>query len=77
MIRFSTNRDEVVADRTSSVSWSEDNGLTWSTPNSIDPKGDLYAETMLRRKDGDALLLPLPRHDVSFVLRPTSDTARC
>ena len=55
---FSTNRDEVVADRTSSVSWSDDNGLTWSTPNSIDPKGDLYAETMLRRKDGDALLLP-------------------
>jgi len=55
---FSTNRDEVVADRTSSVSWSDDNGLTWSPPNSIDPKGDLYAETMLRRKDGDELLLP-------------------
>lgn len=55
---FSTNRDEVVADRTSSVSWSDDNGLTWSTPSSIDPKGDLYAETMLRRKDGDELLLP-------------------
>lgn len=55
---FSTNRDEVVADRTSSVSWSDDNGLTWSLPDSIDPKGDLYAETMLRRKDGDELLLP-------------------
>jgi hypothetical protein len=55
---FSTNRDEVVADRTSSVSWSDDNGLTWSTPHSIDPKGDLYAETMLRLKNGNALLLP-------------------
>jgi len=55
---FSTNRDEVVADRTSSVSWSDDNGLTWSSPNSIDPKGDLYAETMLRLKNGDGLLLP-------------------
>jgi hypothetical protein len=55
---FSTNRDEVVADRTSSVSWSDDHGLTWSTPVSIDPKGDLYAETMLRLKNGNALLLP-------------------
>jgi hypothetical protein len=24
----------------------------------IDPKGDLYAETMLRLKNGDSLLLP-------------------
>ena len=55
---FSTNRDEVVADRTSSVSWSDDNGLTWSPPSSIDPKGDLYAETMLRLENGDGLLLP-------------------
>ncbi len=55
---FSTNRDEVVPDRTSSVSWSDDGGLTWSTPGSIDSKGDLYAETMLHQMNGDALLLP-------------------
>ena len=55
---FSTNLDAVVADRTSSVSWSADDGLTWSEPNSIMPKGDLYAETMLRLKNGDELLLP-------------------
>jgi len=55
---FSTNRDEIVANRTSSVSWSADNGLTWSTPSSIDPQGDLYSETMLRLKNGDEILLP-------------------
>ena len=55
---FSANLDAVVADRTSSVSWSADGGLTWSAPCSIMPKGDLYAETMLRLKNGDELLLP-------------------
>ena len=55
---FSTNLDAIVADRTSSVSWSADDGLTWSEPSSILPKGDLYAETMLQLKNGDALLLP-------------------
>ena len=55
---FSTNRDAVVADRTSSVSWSADDGLTWSEPSSIMPKGDLYAEAMLRLKNGDEMLLP-------------------
>ena len=55
---FSTNLDAVVADRTSSVSWSADDGLTWSEPSSIAPKGDLYAETMLRLKNGDEMLLP-------------------
>ncbi len=55
---FSTNRDEIVPDRTSSVSWSGDNGLTWSTPSSIKPTGDLYAETIIRQKNGDAVLLP-------------------
>ncbi len=55
---FSTNRDAIVPDRTSSVSWSADDGLTWSEPSSIIPKGDLYAETMLRLKNGDEMLLP-------------------
>ena len=55
---FSTNLDAIVADRTSSVSWSADDGLTWSAPSSIMPKGDLYTETMLRLKNGDELLLP-------------------
>jgi hypothetical protein len=55
---FSTNLDAVVADRTSSVSWSADDGLTWSEPSSIMPKGDLYAETMLRLKNGDEMLFP-------------------
>ncbi len=55
---FSTNLDAVVADRTSSVSWSADDGLTWSEPSSIMPKGDLYAETMFRLKNGDEMLLP-------------------
>ena len=55
---FSTDLDAVVADRTSSVSWSADDGLTWSEPSSIMPKGDLYAEAMLRLKNGDQMLLP-------------------
>ena len=55
---FSTNLDAVVADRTASASWSADDGLTWSEPTSIKPEGDLYAETMLRLKNGDQLLLP-------------------
>jgi hypothetical protein len=55
---FSTNLDAVVADRTASASWSADDGLTWSEPTSIKPEGDLYAETMLRLKNGDHLLLP-------------------
>jgi len=55
---FSTNLDAVVADRTASASWSADGGLTWSEPTSIKPEGDLYAETMLRLKNGDQLLLP-------------------
>ena len=55
---FSTNLDAIVADRTSSVSWSADDGLTWSEPSSIMPAGDLYAETMLRLKNGDEMLLP-------------------
>ena len=55
---FSTNLDAVVADRTSSVSWSADDGLTWSEPSSIKPKDDLYAEAMLRLKNGDEMLLP-------------------
>lgn len=55
---FSTNLDAVVADRTASASWSADDGLTWSEPTSIKPDGDLYAETMLRLKNGDQLLLP-------------------
>lgn len=66
---FSTNLDAVVADRTSSVSWSDDNGLTWSEPSSIMPKGDLYAETMLRLKNGDEMLLP-------FNLYPDGDAMR-
>jgi len=66
---FSTNLDAVVADRTSSVSWSADDGLTWSEPSSIMPKGDLYAETMLRLKNGDEMLLP-------FNLYPDGDTMR-
>ena len=57
-VNFSTNLDAIVADRTSSVSWSADDGLTWSEPSSIMPKGDLYAETMLRLKNGDEMLLP-------------------
>ena len=57
-VNFSTNLDEIVADRTSSVSWSADDGLTWSEPNSIMPKGDLFAETMLRLNNGDEILLP-------------------
>ena len=66
---FSTNRDAVVADRTSSVSWSADDGLTWSEPSSIMPKGDLYAEAMLRLKNGDEMLLP-------FNLYPDGDAMR-
>jgi len=66
---FSTNLDAVVADRTSSVSWSDDDGLTWSVPNSIDPRGDLYAETMLHLKSGDEILLP-------FNLYPDKDAMR-
>jgi hypothetical protein len=57
-LNLSTNLDAVVADRTSTVTWSADDGLTWSEPTSIDPKADLYAETMLRLKNGDELLLP-------------------
>lgn len=56
---FSTNLDAVVANRTASASWSADDGLTWSEPTSVKPEGDLYAETMLRLKIGDQLLLPL------------------
>ena len=52
---FSTNLDAIVADRTSSVSWSADDGLTWSEPSSIMPKGDLYAETRQRLKNGDEM----------------------
>ena len=66
---FSTNLDAIVADRTSSVSWSADDGLTWSEPSSIMPKGDLYAETMLRLKNGDEMLLP-------FNLYPDGETMR-
>jgi len=68
-LNLSTNLDAVVADRTSTVTWSDDDGLTWSEPTSIDPKGDLYAETMLRLKDGDELLLP-------FNLYPDGDKMR-
>ncbi|MDA1229407.1 MAG: hypothetical protein O2856_01410, partial [Planctomycetota bacterium] len=66
---FSTNLDAVVADRTSSVSWSADDGLTWSEPTSIMPEGDLYAETMIRLKNGDEMLLP-------FNLYPDGDAVR-
>lgn len=66
---FSTNLDAIVADRTSSVSWSGDDGLTWSPPSSIDPKGDLYAETMLRLKNGDELLLPFNLYPDGGVMR--------
>jgi hypothetical protein len=66
---FSTNLDAVVADRTASASWSADDGLTWSEPTSIKPEGDLYAETMLRLKNGDQLLLP-------FNLYPDGEAAR-
>jgi hypothetical protein len=68
-LNLSTNLDAVVADRTSTVTWSADDGLTWSEPTSIDPKGDLYAETMLRLKNGDELLLP-------FNLYPGGETMR-
>ena len=40
------------------VTWSGDGGLTWSEPSSIDPKGDLYAESTLRLTNGDELLYP-------------------
>ena len=33
--------DAVVADLSSTVTWSDDEGWTWSEPASIDPKGDL------------------------------------
>ncbi len=66
---FSTNVDAVVANRTSVVSWSDDNGLTWSEPTSINPKGDLYAEAMLRLQNGNELLLP-------FNLYPTQGGMR-
>jgi len=55
---FSTNLDAVVADRTASVSWSGDGGLTWSTPQSPDPAADLYSESTLRLANGDGLLFP-------------------
>ena len=55
---LSTNKDEVVANRTAAVSWSGDGGLTWSEPSSIDPNGDLYSESTLRRADGDEVLYP-------------------
>ena len=57
-LNLSTNLDAVVADRTSTVTWSADDGLTWSEPTSIDPKADLYTEAMLRLQNGDELLLP-------------------
>jgi hypothetical protein len=47
-LNLSTNLDAVVADRTSTVTWSADDGLTWSELTSIDPKADLYTEAMLR-----------------------------
>ena len=66
---FSTNLDAIVADRTSSVSWSADDGLTWSEPSSIMPKGDLYAETMLRLKNGDEMLLPFNHYPDGEAMR--------
>ncbi|MDA1052470.1 MAG: sialidase family protein [Planctomycetota bacterium] len=55
---FSTNPDAIVANRTSSVSWSADDGLTWRAPVSFMPEYDAYAEGMLRLKNGHEQLLP-------------------
>jgi len=68
-LNVSTNLDAIVADRTSSVTWSDDDGLTWSELTSIAPREDLYAETILRLKNGDELLLP-------FNLYPDGDKMR-
>ena len=72
---FSTNLDAIVADRTSSVSWSDDNGLTWSEPSSIDPKEDLYAETMMHLENGDERLLPFNLYPDNGVMRGWYQTA--
>ena len=55
---FSTTPDAIVAKRTSSVSWSADDGLTWREPISFMPEYDAYAEAMFRLKNGDEQLLP-------------------
>lgn len=68
-VNVSTNLDAIVADRTSAVSWSDDNGLTWSDLSSIDPKEDLYAETMMRLENGDERLLPFNLYPDAGVMR--------
>lgn len=55
---LSTNLDAIVQNRTASVTWSGDGGVTWSPLSSIDPKGDLYVESTLRLPGGDELLYP-------------------
>ena len=71
---FSTTPDAIVAKRTSSVSWSADDGLTWRAPVSFMPEYDAYAEAMLRLKNGHEQLLPFNLYPDGEAMRGSHQT---
>ena len=54
---YSNHEDLVLPKRTGLVSWSGDNGLTWSPP--VAPPGELLGEVSLRLPNDDTLLYPM------------------